>query len=258
MRPEIRNNLIFLALLLALMAPGAVILFNKKSQPGERPIGSPDPVRRTTAYMDPYPAESVERLAPLQTLQWVSVLALADPPLPDSARDKAVRVVRPLPPETPAITRLAPVGGSGNVGTSAPFRPVEVGPVDAQVISDGRWFQVVSAGPGPAPDTAVLRVIVWDEDADPARGTFDARTPLGPAPILATHPVSMPRPIRHDLQDAGFVSPPQQVVVLDLAIPRAATELTLRYAGRHRREQSARFPPLQLPAAPPEAPSSNR
>lgn len=244
MTAETRANLIVLGLVLVLMAPGAVIMFKKKAQPGERPIGSPDPVRRTTAYMDRFPAESVERLAPLRTLEWVSVLAMTDPPPPACAQGGLHRVMWPLSPDTPRVSRLEPTGGSGRVGTSAPFRPIDLGPVQAQVMSAERWFQVVSAASSVQPGRAVLRLVVWDEDVEPFAGRLMAASSGFEAKLLAVHVVAMPRAIRHDLQDAGFVSPPQNVVVLDVEVPAEANEVSLRYEGRFRRADSARFPDL--------------
>lgn len=276
MSGETRANLVVLAVVLLLVAPGAVIMFKKKSQPGERPIGSPDPVRRTTAYMDPFPAESVERLAPLRTLEWVSGLATAEPAAPARAAGPLVRVTWPLPPDTPRVSRLEPTGGSGRVGTSAPFRPIDLGPVQAQVISAQRWFQVVSAAPSLAAGRGVVRLVVWDEDADPQAGSIDVVSSAGSAELLAVHVVAMPRVIRHDLQDAGFVSPPQRVLVLDIELPAESSDLTLSYStspgGRNRRTDTARLPGLAayltpssltdpVPATHPEdggAPASSR
>jgi hypothetical protein len=75
-RSETRANVIFLAVLMALTLPGAIILFRKKLEPGARPMGAPDPVRRSTPYMDPAPvAGPVSRVVPPRTARWVASLA---------------------------------------------------------------------------------------------------------------------------------------------------------------------------------------
>lgn len=215
MTKETRNNLIFLVVLLALLLPGGVILFKKKSQPGERPIGSPDPVRQTTAYMDPYPGESTRRLAPLVTLQWVGAVAL-----------NGVEGRRVGGTEEAVVTQARPArGGSGNVGSASPFGEIASGSAEAQVMSAGRWFQVVSRGEVPSP---WVRVIVWDEDVDPAKGTLSGKLDGKPAEIKATV-MAVPKQVRHDLQDAGYVLPPERVVVVD--VPGSGSVLEIEWSG---------------------------
>jgi hypothetical protein len=205
MKKETRNNLIFITILLALILPGAVILVKKKMQPGERPIGAPDPVRKTTGYMDPYPAETVPRLAPPLTLQWVAGLAVEPPSTPPGS---------PAPDTGIAWQRLTRK-------TSATSPQPEVGPADApaaqrageQLMSPNRLFQLVSF----APRTGTLRLIVWDADtpADQLRVSLDGK----PADLSAAWRVDMPKPVRHDLQEAGYVLPPERVLVVDLKTP---------------------------------------
>ncbi len=225
----------FLAVLLALMAPGAVILFNKKSIPGERPVGAPDPVRKTTAYMDPYPPESVQRLAPMKTLDWIAALALGDAP-----STAPVAVTRPVdsPPPPPLSS---PYKGSGNVGASATFKTIPLGVAEAQVVSDGRWFQVVSRGTLPD-GRHWVRVLVWDEDADPAKVRFSAAVNGSPAEITASRIIPVPKPVRHDLQDTGFVLPPERITLLDITSAQTPTTLSLSHTGRHPKSQSASLP----------------
>jgi LPXTG-motif cell wall-anchored protein len=235
MSGETRNNLIFLVGLLILMAPGAIILFNKKSEPGARPVGAPDPVRTTTAYMDPYPADSVERLAPLRTLQWVDELAVADLP-----GELGSRIAHPVPSTAPTL--LAPkFKGSGNVGAAGGFKEILLGPVAAQVISEGRWFQAVSRGTRPDGSTW-FRLIIWDEDADPARGKLTAEADGSPVELASAKVIAMPREIRHNLQDAGLVLPPERVTVVDVIAPAPTRQLTLAFDGRHDRRAALLLP----------------
>lgn len=76
MTSETRVNLIALAVIVAVMMPGAVILFQKKMRPGARAIlGQPDPVRRVVPYMEPLETPVHERVVPPATWAWVEGLA---------------------------------------------------------------------------------------------------------------------------------------------------------------------------------------
>lgn len=72
MQRETRINLIFLALFIALIAPGAVILVRKKLQPSASRMDMPDPVRRQLPYMAPQatPPEVI-RFIPPRTSVWL-------------------------------------------------------------------------------------------------------------------------------------------------------------------------------------------
>src|SRR5687767_258416 len=76
MKRETRYNLIFLAVLLALMLPGGVILFRKKLEPTVRPMYLPDPVPVAVAYLSPEPTPPGKtRVEPARTAEWVKTLA---------------------------------------------------------------------------------------------------------------------------------------------------------------------------------------
>jgi hypothetical protein len=73
MTRETRLNLIFLGVLLAVMLPGAVMLFRKKLDPTAPPMYMPDYVRRRLPYMAPQQApEGVVRVIPDVTGAWVA------------------------------------------------------------------------------------------------------------------------------------------------------------------------------------------
>lgn len=55
MQKEAKWNLVFLTILIVALIPGAVILVKKKLDPKSHRMGGPDPVRKTTAYIDPFP-----------------------------------------------------------------------------------------------------------------------------------------------------------------------------------------------------------
>lgn len=219
MKREHKINVVFAIVLLALVAPGGVILFRKKSQVGERPIGSPDPVRKTTAYMDPYPAESFDRLAPILTLQWVGGLAMSDTPT------DAVRVTRAT--TQPVVTGPREQRVRLSVGEAIFYGETPGGSPEAQVMSDGRRFQVVARGAG---GDGWLRAIIWDANVDEAAitATIDGR----PARVLSARRVIMPKTVRHELQEAGYVLPPDNVTVVDVAVPAdSARELGLTWGN---------------------------
>jgi hypothetical protein len=76
MTRETRINLIATAVILALMAPGGVLMFRKKMRPGARAIlGQPDPVRRVVPYMEPQDLPLHERVVPPRTWSWVTEIA---------------------------------------------------------------------------------------------------------------------------------------------------------------------------------------
>src|SRR5439155_25260156 len=76
MTKESRYNLIFLAVLLALMLPGAVILFRKKLEPTLRPMSEPDPVPRTIAYVSNGTVPpGMRRVEPPHLAEWVDQVA---------------------------------------------------------------------------------------------------------------------------------------------------------------------------------------
>ena len=72
MTRETRLNLVFLGVILAVMLPGAVMLFRKKMDPTAPPMFMPDYVRRRLPYMAPQQApEGVVRVIPDVTGAWV-------------------------------------------------------------------------------------------------------------------------------------------------------------------------------------------
>jgi hypothetical protein len=73
---ETRYNLIFLGVLVAVLLPGAVILFRKKLEPTVRPMYLPDPVMTEVAYLAPEPTPpGKRRVEPHHTKSWVQRIA---------------------------------------------------------------------------------------------------------------------------------------------------------------------------------------
>jgi hypothetical protein len=71
---ENRANWIFLAIFVAVSAPGAVILFRKKLDPDARIMYLPDPVARETAFMNADAPPRFSRVAPPKTMDWLKRL----------------------------------------------------------------------------------------------------------------------------------------------------------------------------------------
>lgn len=226
MTRETKINVVFAVVLVALVAPGGVILFKKKSQPGERAIGSPDPVRTTTAWIDPYPAENVQRLAPVLALQWVGALAV------DGVKGDWERVRHPG--EVAVVGGEAPWVTPGHVGEAKFYGQNPSGNASKQVMSAHRWFQVVSKGADG--DRKWWRLVVWNSDTRGSRGQFTARIKnhsgqWTEAKVEAVHEVRMPIDVRHDLQEAGYVMPPEVVTVLEV-LGDQAREIELNFGTK--------------------------
>jgi hypothetical protein len=79
MNKETRSNLIFLAIILAVMIPPAILLFRKKLDPDARIMYLPDPVPHAVAYMVPGPTPpGMSRVVPPKTAAWVLGLTETD------------------------------------------------------------------------------------------------------------------------------------------------------------------------------------
>ncbi|MCC5829007.1 MAG: hypothetical protein JJU36_06120 [Phycisphaeraceae bacterium] len=76
MSKETRFNLIVLVVLLAALAPGAVILFNKKLDPDASMMYLPSVLPNAFSYNDPWERPPhIQRIVPELTGQWVRILA---------------------------------------------------------------------------------------------------------------------------------------------------------------------------------------
>ena len=96
MKKDSKYNLIFLVILLAVMVPGAVMLFRKKLEPTARPMYLPDPVRQTLVYISPYETPpGMTRSSPPHTRDWVTqnAVELAGPGLVQPRDEMALPVM---------------------------------------------------------------------------------------------------------------------------------------------------------------------
>jgi hypothetical protein len=103
---ENRYNLIFIAVLIALLTPGAVILFRKKMQPAARPMYLPDPVPRSIAYMSRGEVPpGMTRVEPAHLAEWKA--ALVKEWLPTAGPPPRDRLGLPVMSEGKAFELLA-------------------------------------------------------------------------------------------------------------------------------------------------------
>ncbi len=173
MTRETRVNLIFIIVICALMLPGAAMLFMKKLDPSEPPMYLPKPVRKSLAFNDP-------RSAPPQ-------------------------VTRVIGPRTQTwIATLAPAGAGA--GSDAP-----------PLMSQARTYQLLR--PVTTADSVTVNLIVWNPAAMPDTPSLTwsgslicgAQATTTSAPIRFAA-VTVPPDVRRELQDSGYVQPPQVVL----------------------------------------------
>ena len=192
MTRETRLNLIFLIVVLAILTPGAVILFRKKLQPTLKPMGMPEAVQREVAYLSPAPTPpGKKRVEPPQLARWVETVVrdrIGDP----RALDESWRKIQ---------------------------RPVD--PDGLPLMSDKKTFQLVAAEP--LESEIRLWLILWDHD--PAREEIWSVKLADTAEkfrIIDTRPIEIPDIVRQELGETGITRPPHEVVWQELVIPKSA------------------------------------
>jgi hypothetical protein len=188
MRRETRLNLLWIVVLIALMLPGAVIIFRKKFKPGEQPMSFREPVRTSAVFMDPsgFPP-GFQRVVPRRTADWVAGLL----------RDE--------------------------LGASVEMLLVEQGGTRTPVVSSSRRVQLAGWS-GNTSRRAVL--LVWDDTApDDVSISGEDSSPVAQ---VSRRGVALPREISLELRDAGYVRPPKQVTVLVMDVPTSWSRLLVR------------------------------
>jgi hypothetical protein len=195
---ETRANLVFLVLFLLISLPGAAILFVKKLDPTARRMSLPEPVRKSLPYMDPMPVPpEVPRVVPPRTAAWVDA----------GARDTA---------GLPAAARVQTADGR-----SMPW------------MSRRRWFQVIGFD-----GQQRLWLLLWAPQltrggsVEVTAGTADGQRMM----VVPIHTIApIPREVRRELQDEGFVRPPEQVMWVALESgavrPGQLTMLSVSFGG---------------------------
>jgi hypothetical protein len=192
MTQETKRNLIFLAILVPLMAPGGIILFMKKLNPDERYIGAPDPVRLGTPYIDRLPTgPQMRRVVPVGVGQFV-------------AEELRRRTGTPW-----AQPMLEPQHGL------------------LPLMSDQRLFQWVYLAS--VEGVGKAHVLVWSERAPREASGYTLSTPAGPAKVLDVAVVEQSDKLQRALQDAGLIKPARNVRWILAEVPPGTTELTLGF-----------------------------
>ncbi len=128
----------------------------------------------------------------------------------------------PIPPES--LKRIIPAksaawfagetqrvfGVASPSGWTASDRP-------EPVMSNRRWFQLISS------DATHVCIAIWDDRATAENLHPDSGT------VLKAELVPVPKDVRHDLQDVGFVLPPERVLFADISVPPATHTLKLTW-----------------------------
>jgi len=178
MQKETKSNLIFLIILLIVMIPGGVILVRKKLDPTSSKMGEPDPVRRSTAYVDPFEfPDDFRRLVPPGTEDWVATLV---------------------------PTHLA--------------RPPATAPSDngKPVVSEQRMFEVLSFTRNSTGIKA--SVLVWHLPGNKPPTLVKAKAAAGKQVLDAMEvkivPVEIPASVRKELRLSGYIRPPSQAAIV--------------------------------------------
>lgn len=179
MSRETRANLIFLAVFVALCLPGAIKIFQKKMQPGAKPIDMRDPVRRSLPYMDPQPTpDTFPRVEPAETRIWVNGLA-------SEIAGADLRRIRGMLPHI-----------SDNRRFELLYMVQHEGHCRAGLLV---WDSPLAA----ATDTQAAALVEGS---------------LRQARIVRTLSRDLPPIVRKELQDAGFIDPPRRVSLLAIEV----------------------------------------
>jgi len=190
MTRETRSNLIFIAVILAILTPGAVILFRKKLQPTLKPMGMPEAVQREVAYMSPLATPpGKKRVEPPQTARWLETLV----------RDR-IGDAEKLQGRT--ILRPADADGLPLMSDKKTFQLVAVEPLESQV---RLWMLLWEHNPE--------REETWSVKLADSADSFK---------IIDTRPVELPDIVREELGETGVTKPPHEIVWQELLIPKSA------------------------------------
>lgn len=207
MTRETRLNLVVLAVVIALLAPGGVILFKRKLEPTVRPMYLPDPVPRTVAYLSPFATPPGKtRVEPPRLAEWVESLA--------RARIKPTTAGAAAAMGTSAAGPLAAL-------TSTPG-PRVIRPRDRDglpVLSDKKTFQLAALED--ANRQLRLWVIAW-ADAPDGTETWTMVTADGSAvgrEVVAER-IEIPRLIREELGENGVLRPPHHLKWTEVAFAK--------------------------------------
>jgi hypothetical protein len=213
---ESRYNLIFLGVLLAVMVPGAVVVFRKKMEPVSRPMFEPDPVVRGIAYMSRLPVPPGKHLMePTHTSAWVEQVA----------RQHA-----------------------GESGDSVLVVPHDVNGLP--LMSHDKSFQVLAVRRDAAKVT--VWVLFWHDEPAGGAGAWRAEPGGISGTVAASGTLAIPGLVRDELGEHEIFRPPKTALLQEIAVPEtgrpaAQLQVVLKSGGG----DSARIP--QIAATGPSA-----
>ena len=181
MKRETRANLIFIGLFLSLSLPGAVILFKKKLDPTASRMGMPEAVRRRMPYMVPMelPDTQVLRVVPALSEAWVAGLNR------ERAGGAAVLMRGPLP-------------------VTSADRVVQVAAARDDAGGGATMFLLAWEGPY-GPRAEGYRILATTAGGE----SFEGR-------VNKAESVPMPRQVRRELMQAGYVKPAENVTWVEV------------------------------------------
>lgn len=187
MTRETRLNLIVLAILVAVLTPGGVILFRKKLQPTHKPMAMPHAVQREIAYLSPLETPpGRRRVEPPRTARWIE--SIVRERIGDAADGRTI---------------LRPTDRDG-----------------LPLTSEKRTFQLVAAEP--LDGRLRLWLMLWD--AEPVKNeTWSVKRADEEQPfeVVDTAVINIPQIVREELGEIGLLRPPHEVVWQELVIPQA-------------------------------------
>lgn len=186
MNRETKRNLIFVVILLALLLPGAIILFNKKMGPDSRIMYLPESAPHEAAFIDPLmTADRIVRVAPELTRQWTADVTTDLRPAQIALRPVADGTMMPLVTENRAV-QVAQIRPHGNE-------------LDLVLLVWDPAFE------NPSADNFFCAITLPQANSHPLLGK-----------ITSVQPLELPKNVYHDLQNVGYVRPPQVIYRVDV------------------------------------------
>ena len=215
MTKETRSNLIFLAILIAVLLPGAVLLVRKKLSPDARRADLPDAVPTTVTFMDPQPTPpGMRRVAPPKTMQWLAKM------IEENAGHQAIRDLY----DTDGLP----------------------------LMSDDKTFQLAAVREESG--AIRMWLLAWDpDDADFFRGahwTLVGKDARGEGVGKSFEQIPIPDPIRDELGENGLLKPPKTLCLREIEFPLVNSSTWRITAEANRRSDQLVFvPSFTNPAA---------
>jgi hypothetical protein len=208
MTKETRSNLIFLAIVIVVLLPGAILLVRKKMSPDARRADLPDPVPRTVTFMDPQPLPpGMRRVAPPKTTQWFATLV----------REKV---------GNQAVTELIDSDG-------------------LPLMSDDKTFQLAAVREESG--ATRIWLASWDPtDADFFRGarwTLATNERVTEGVGKAFEQIEIPDRVRDELGENGLLKPPKSLAWREIEFPAASSSTWRITAEANKRSDQLVFVP---------------